>query len=317
MRIDQRRAQFTVILLCALASAAGLIGSLFSGSPSLIGGSAVGLLAYGGFAVASYFQQRWANLATVILSTLLTSILLVFDGQTRGEFSAAAFVAPVMALMLAGPFTVALSGIINFGVPALFIGTVPNPYTQPLTVVVSLLVLAGMTVGRAVLDTLVERSQAAEQAARTAQAEALREAQLAQLRAGELESKTVEQQRLIEVIGTLELPMVPIADSVLFLPLVGHLDSRRMQAISARLLNQLGEQRVSMVILDIAGVSVIDTQVAQHIQQLISAVGLMGAKVSLTGIRANVAHTMTELGINMRAITIARTPQEVLAGFRA
>lgn len=39
----------------------------------------------------------------------------------------------------------------------------------------------------------------------------------------------------------------------------------------------------------------------------------MGAEVRVTGIRADVARTMTDLGIQMNATSIARTPQEVLA----
>lgn len=312
MRIDQHRAQFTIILLFAIASVLGLIAAVATQSVPNIVGAVIGVVVYGGLSVASYYRQRWANITTVIITTILNSALLVIDGQARGEFSAAAMIPSVISLMLAGPLAVAASGVVAFAVPAFFITLADNPYRQPITVLVYLVVVAGMTVGRAVLDTLIERSAAAEQAARTAQADAQREAALAQARADELETKAREQERLIEVIGTLELPMVPLADNLLFLPLVGHLDSRRMQAISSRLLNQIAEQRVSMVILDIAGVSIIDTQVAQHIQQLISAVALMGAKVSLTGIRADVAQAMTGLGINLRSISIARTPQEIL-----
>jgi anti-anti-sigma regulatory factor len=313
VRIEQRRAQFTIILLCALAAVLGLAVALVSRNIPLIVASAISVIAYGGLAVASYYRQGWANLTTVVISTLLTSVALIGDAQTRGQFSAALFVPPVMALILAGPVAVAISGLFTLALPAIFVNLPDNPYTQSITLVVSLLVIAGMTVGRLVLDTMVQRSQEAEQAARAAQADAKREEALAQSRAGELEAQTLEQQRLIELIGTLELPVVSLAEGVVLLPILGHLDTRRMQAISTRLLNQIAEQRISTVILDLAGVSMIDTLVAQHIQQLIAAIGLLGAKVNLTGIRAEVAHAMANLGVDLRSVSIARTPQEVLS----
>lgn len=313
MKIEQYWAQFTVILFCAIAAAAGLIVGVVLQDTASITGAVVGLVAYGGLAIAAYFRQRWANLSTVIVSTLLTSAILVVDGNARGAFSPAFFIPPVMALILAGPMAVVLSGLTTLIVPSVLITGGENPYTLPIAIVVCILTIAGMTVGRIVLDTLVERSHTAEQAARASEADAQREAALAQARAGELEVMVNEQRRLIEVIGTLELPTVPLAESILLLPMVGHLDTRRMQAISSHLLSQISTQRVKVVILDLAGVPLIDSKVALHIQHLIDAVGLMGSEVRVTGIRADVARTMTDLGIQMNATSIARTPQEVLA----
>jgi anti-anti-sigma regulatory factor len=313
VKIEQHWAQFTVILFCAVASVIGLIVSVMLQDTLAIGGALVSVLAYGGFAVAAYFRQRWAYLSTVVVATLLTSAILVIDGGVRAQFLPVFFIPPVMALILAGPTAVALSGITALVMPALLIPGENNPYTHPITLIICVLAIAGMTVGRMVLDTLVERSHKAEQAARAAEADAQREAALAQARADELEVTTNEQRRLIEVIGTLELPTVPLAENILLLPMVGHLDTRRMQLISAHLLNQIATQRIKVVILDLAGVPLIDSEVARHIQQLIDAVNLMGAEVCVTGIRADVARTMTDLGIQMNATSIARTPQEVLA----
>lgn len=313
MRIEQFWAQFTIILFCALASAAGLIVALIIQDVPTMGGAAIGLLVYGGLALARYYKQEWANLTTVVVSTLLTGLVLVADGQSRGEFAPAFFIPSVMALVLAGPAAVAIGGAVSLALPALLITLPENPYTQPVTIVVCVLAIAGMTVGRIVLDTLVERSHIAEQAARAAEADAQREAALAQARADELEVTANEQKRLIEVIGTLELPMVPLAESILLLPMVGHLDTRRMQAISAHLLHQIALERIRVVILDLAGVPLIDSKVAFHIQQMIDAVSLMGSEVRVTGIRAEVARTMIDLGIQMNSTSIARTPQEVLA----
>lgn len=313
LRIDERYAQVTIIALCAVAAALGLgFGLLTQDIPTIFGAS-VGLLCYGGLTLASWYRLRWANVTTVAFSTLLAGIAHIADVQARGQFSVAIFIPPVMALILAGPFAVGLSGVVTFALPALFGGSVANPYVTPIQVVVGALVIAGMLVGRAVLETLIERSTTAEAQARAASDDATAKAAELATRAAELARTNAEQARLIEIINQLELPVVRLADNLLLLPLVGHLDSRRMADISERLLETVATNRSRMVIIDIAGIALIDTQVAQAIERLIASVKLIGADVTLTGIRAEVAQTMTSIGIGLGKVRIARTPQEILS----
>ncbi|WP_322513486.1 STAS domain-containing protein, partial [Chloroflexus sp.] len=72
------------------------------------------------------------------------------------------------------------------------------------------------------------------------------------------------------------------------------------------------ERRVNLVILDVAGVPVIDTAVANALTQTVRALRLLGCRVTLTGISAQVALTLTHIGIELRELDVASSPQEAL-----
>jgi anti-anti-sigma factor len=113
-------------------------------------------------------------------------------------------------------------------------------------------------------------------------------------------------------VATLETPAVALAEGVLLAPVVGHLDSRRAERLTERLLREVGESRARLVVLDIAGVPAVDSAVAGALLRAVQAVRLLGCDVTITGISASIATTMTQLGISMAGVRTARTPQEAL-----
>lgn len=110
-------------------------------------------------------------------------------------------------------------------------------------------------------------------------------------------------------IRELSTPLIPITESVLILPLIGSVDSRRAHHIFERILHGVAEFRAHTVIVDITGVAVVDTQVASVLLNAARAVQLLGAQVILTGIRPEVAQTLVGLGVNMRDIVTRGTLQ--------
>jgi anti-anti-sigma factor len=107
-----------------------------------------------------------------------------------------------------------------------------------------------------------------------------------------------EQQRLIELVHALELPVMSIGNGTLAVPLVGDLDSRRAANIQGRLLAEVAQQRARVVVLDVTGISVLDTAVAQQLMRTAQAVRLLGARTLLSGIRPDVARTLVELDVD-------------------
>ncbi|KAB8139804.1 STAS domain-containing protein [Chloroflexia bacterium SDU3-3] len=102
-----------------------------------------------------------------------------------------------------------------------------------------------------------------------------------------------------EVIQELSAPIVPIVSGVLVMPLVGTLDDRRASGIIATLLTEITEQQARIVLLDITGVPVVDTDVAHHLIQAARAVKLLGADMVLVGIRPEIAQTIVQLGVSL------------------
>ncbi len=97
------------------------------------------------------------------------------------------------------------------------------------------------------------------------------------------------------------------------MPLIGALDAQRTQQIMETLLHGISTSRAQVAILDITGVAVVDTQVANALLQAARAVRLLGAQVALTGIRPEVAQTLVGLGVDLGGIVTYSTLQSGIA----
>ena len=107
------------------------------------------------------------------------------------------------------------------------------------------------------------------------------------------------QQSALEELST---PIIPIHEGVLVLPMVGAIDSRRAGQIMEGLLEGISAHSADVVILDITGVPLIDTGVANYLLQAARAARLLGSTVVLVGIGAEIAQTMVQLGIDLTGI---------------
>jgi len=112
-----------------------------------------------------------------------------------------------------------------------------------------------------------------------------------------LQEQVITAQRA--AIRELSTPLMPLADGVIAMPLVGTIDSGRAQQIIETLLEGVSQHQAQSVILDITGVQMVDTQIANALMQAAQAVRLLGADVILTGIRADVAQTLVHLGTDL------------------
>ncbi len=107
-----------------------------------------------------------------------------------------------------------------------------------------------------------------------------------------------QTQELLEI----SVPVVPLWEGVLSLPIIGTLDSGRAQAITEKLLFEIARTSSRHAVLDISGVPMVDTQTAQYLAKTVAAARLMGAECIITGIKPAIAQVMVALGINMASI---------------
>jgi rsbT co-antagonist protein RsbR len=123
-----------------------------------------------------------------------------------------------------------------------------------------------------------------------------------------------ERERALEaqrrLIQELSAPIVPILEGVLLLPLVGAVDSRRATQITESVLEQIVRYQADLLILDITGVPLIDTGVANYLIQMARAVRLLGAQVTLVGIGGEIAQTMVQLGVDLGDVIIRANLQD-------
>jgi rsbT co-antagonist protein RsbR len=115
------------------------------------------------------------------------------------------------------------------------------------------------------------------------------------------------QQAALRELST---PLIPIAEGVVAMPLIGSIDSGRAQMVVEELLRGVATNRAATAIVDITGVPVVDTQVAGALVRAAQAVELLGARVLLTGIRPEVAQTLVGIGVNLGSIITRSTLQD-------
>ncbi|MEY7973102.1 STAS domain-containing protein [Saccharomonospora xinjiangensis] len=116
-----------------------------------------------------------------------------------------------------------------------------------------------------------------------------------------------------EQLAELSTPVVKLWNGILAIPLIGTLDSMRSQAATESLLEQIVKQQARVAILDITGVTAVDTLVAQHLLKTAMAARLMGAECIISGIRPQIAQTMVQLGIDLGEVATRATLADAFA----
>jgi len=125
-----------------------------------------------------------------------------------------------------------------------------------------------------------------------------------QTRLAELEAAYQQQVRLVETIKELSTPVIPVHQGIVALPLVGTIDSSRIAQIMDSLLDSIQKESASVVIIDVTGVPMIDTSVANHLLKATRAASLLGARCILVGISPQVAQTLVHLDIDLSGLML-------------
>lgn len=311
MKVSQRQVVIALLSILTVGTLFALIYQIFrpNSNFSLIS-TGVGLLILTSLLIA--YRQGWSPARYIALIFITLLIGMTTDGAYLTEkFTLSAILPPIFAMIVAGPIWIAGSALSVLTMLIIRAGG-QGIYVEPLADLIYLMTVSGILLARMI--TTSAQLDAEENARQTRQALIKSEAQAYELsqKAKELELQNKQQRQLLDLVTTLETPAVSLAEGVLLAPVVGHLDSRRATDLTKRLLHEVNVQHTRLVILDIAGVPTVDTAVAQALLRTIQAVRLLGCEVTITGISASVATTMTQLGINMAGVRTARTPQEVM-----
>lgn len=123
------------------------------------------------------------------------------------------------------------------------------------------------------------------------------------------ETLTAQAKSLMEM----STPVTQIWSGILLLPIVGIIDSKRSRDIMNATLAKIGETQARIFILDISGVGVVDTAVANHLIKITRATRLMGCDCTISGVSPSIAQTIVDLGIDVGRIKTTSTMKDALA----
>jgi len=330
MTITPRRITIGLLGLLILAVLLVILSSLVAGTMN--GYLFIDILTLGIFSVLLWATWRgWAYSSyTLIIVVMLLASGTVSEPFLTQQFSGTLIIPAIIALALAGPRWILGSAICTLAI-VLFRAGWQGVYTEPISLIIYGVSVGGLILGRLVATSAMQMTAQAQADAEAAAA-ALQAANIgleqrvaertAQVQAAlqEVEARAAEQARLLaenaqqrDVLREMSVPVLPLSTKVLVMPLIGALDSQRLGQVQQQALERIEHSSAKYLILDITGVTIVDTQVAQGLIQAVQAARLLGAEVILVGIRPEVAQTIIGLGIQLEGMTTRSNLQEGIA----
>lgn len=187
-------------------------------------------------------------------------------------------------------------------------------YTGDLrTITILLFIVLSMALSRIIADTAIRTATANAQRAEEARTHADAQAKTLEEQTQALQEQNRRQQQLLDLVAQLETPAILLAEGVLLAPIVGPIDDQRAESFVGRLLEVASAQRARLVIIDIAGASNVDERAAALLGRAVRSLRLIGCRVAISGISAELAHTLVASGVSFDGIPTVRTPREAIA----
>ncbi|MDM8152104.1 STAS domain-containing protein [Priestia megaterium] len=101
-----------------------------------------------------------------------------------------------------------------------------------------------------------------------------------------------------ELVEHLSVPVIPLSQSIAVLPLIGMIDTYRIQTIEEKVLTAISDLKIQTLIIDLSGAANMEMHVIDHFQKVLTGMSMMGCKAILTGLRADLVRTMIHSGIS-------------------
>lgn len=126
-----------------------------------------------------------------------------------------------------------------------------------------------------------------------------------------LQEQVIQAQQA--TLRELSTPLVPLAEGVIAMPLIGTFDRTRAQQAMEKLLDGIVQHQLHTVIVDVTGVRDVDAESADALLRIARAARLLGAQFLLTGINPDTAQSLVALGVDLSCIATHSTLQSAIA----
>lgn len=108
------------------------------------------------------------------------------------------------------------------------------------------------------------------------------------------------------------VPIMRIGDTLL-VSLQGDLDDSTVTHIESRLTDEVARTHATGTLIDVSGLSVVDSFIARVIARVVGMVRLLGSEAAVVGIQPAVAITLVELGVPMGHLDTALNAEQGMA----
>lgn len=115
-----------------------------------------------------------------------------------------------------------------------------------------------------------------------------------------------------ELYLKISVPIVPISKTVAILPLVGEITETRSEILITDTLNSCVKNRFETLVIDLSGVYEVDLIGIEVLYKLIRALNLLGVSPMITGMRAEISQTFTQLGIYLDKVVFFNSLEQAL-----
>ncbi|MFD2922264.1 STAS domain-containing protein [Halobacillus naozhouensis] len=119
-----------------------------------------------------------------------------------------------------------------------------------------------------------------------------------------VENNTRQKEDFNKKLTELSIPIIQVYKEIAICPLIGEIDDERANLLMETSLSRTKEAGIAYLILDLSGVTSVNTFVAQHLLNTAEALKIMGVKVIITGLSPAISTTIVELGIDLQSISI-------------
>lgn len=103
----------------------------------------------------------------------------------------------------------------------------------------------------------------------------------------------------LATIRSLSAMVLPLAQGVVLMPVLGTLDAAQASVCTERLLDAVVARAARLVLLDLSGAETVDAQACEGLVRLVRAVRLLGADAIVVGLGSAMARAVVEQGLGL------------------
>ena len=114
----------------------------------------------------------------------------------------------------------------------------------------------------------------------------------------------------------ISIPIIQLEDSTAICPLIGEFDERRTELLLNQTLFTCKEKSISNLIFELSSISHVNPGVAENFINVIRSLEMLGVKVTLTGIKSNMALSIVLQGLPFKNMKITQNVKDAYMGFQ-